>query len=433
MKEMRNIVEQIFYAALAAADPGRAVAGETGSLRARYRDGAFERCLAVGFGKAAFPMALALEERLGDLIDGGEIIVPYGQAGPGLRKIKSIEAGHPLPDANGMLGTEELINLAVQADELTLVVVLISGGGSALLVSPWEGITLAEEQATTALLLGAGAEIGELNAVRKHLSRVKGGRLAEFLSPATTISLIISDVIGNRLDVIASGPTAPDRSTFAGALAVLDRYRLREKAPQAVLRHLVAGSTGKLPETPKAGAPVFRRVDNRIVADNRSALAAAQQATTGYGLKGEILSAEIAGEAREAGRWLARKAIAIQQTRRTELPICLLSGGETTVTVHGKGIGGRNMELALAFAREIEGVPDIILLSGGTDGRDGPTDAAGAVADGNTVLRGREKGLDPAAFLAENDSYSFFREEGGLFVTGPTGTNVMDIQVVAIR
>ncbi len=432
MEKMRSIVEKIFHAAVAAVDPGRAVTGEAEALRARYQEGKFERCLVVGFGKAAFPMARVIEENLGDLVDDGVIIVPYGHTGPGLRTIRVFEAGHPLPNANGVRGTDELITLARQADERTLVVTLISGGGSALLVYPWEGITIAEKQTTTALLLEAGAEIKEVNAVRKHLSRVKGGRLAEILCPATTVSLIISDVIGNRLDVIASGPTAPDPSTFAYALAVLDRYRLREGTPQTVLRHLIAGSAGMLPETPKAGAPVFRRVDNRIIVDNWAALAAAKRAAASCGLKAEILSAEIAGEARKAGHWLARKAIAVQQGRRTDLPICLLSGGETTVTVRGKGIGGRNMELALAFAREIEGVAGITLLSAGTDGRDGPTDAAGAVVDGNTTLRGREKGLDAAAILAENDTYTFFRREGGLFVTGPTGTNVMDIQVVMI-
>jgi hydroxypyruvate reductase/glycerate 2-kinase len=432
MEETRKIMEEIFHAALVAADPGQAVAGEAESLRARYREGKFERCLIIGFGKAAFPMALAIEESLGDLIDTGVIIVPYGHAGTGLRKVRAIEAGHPLPDANGVRGTQELIGLAGQADERTLVVALVSGGGSALLVSPWEGITLAEKQATTALLLKAGAGIGEMNAVRKHLSRVKGGRLAALLHPATTVSLIVSDVIGNRLDVIASGPTAPDPSTFADALTVLDRYRLLEETPQAVLRHLMTGSAGRLPETPKEGAPVFRRVNNRIIADNRAALAAARQAATGYGLNVEILSAEIAGEAREAGRWLAHKAIAAQCARRAELPLCLLSGGETTVTVRGKGIGGRNMELALAFARKIEGVTGITLLSAGTDGRDGPTDAAGAVVDGSTIPRGKKMGLDPSAFLADNDSYSFLRREGGLFVTGPTGTNVMDIQIVII-
>jgi hydroxypyruvate reductase/glycerate 2-kinase len=432
MEEMRSIVEGIFRAALAAVDPGRAVAEQTEGLRARYREGKFERCLVIGFGKAAFPMALAIEENLGDLIDTGVIIVPYGHAGTGLRKVRAIEAGHPLPDASGVRGTEELIGLADQADERTLVVALVSGGGSALLVSPWEGITLAEKQTATSLLLKAGAGIGELNAVRKHLSRAKGGRLAALLHPATTVSLVVSDVIGNRLDVIASGPTAPDPSTFADALAVLEKYQLLEEMPQAVLRHLMAGSAGRLPETPKEEAPVFRRVGNRIIADNRMALAAAREAAAGCGLNVEILSAEIAGEAREAGRWLAHKAIAAQCARRAELPLCLLSGGETTVTVRGKGVGGRNMELALAFAREIDGVAGITLLSAGTDGRDGPTDAAGAVVDGNTIPHGKKMGLNPSAFLADNDSYSFFHREGGLFVTGPTGTNVMDIQVVVI-
>jgi glycerate-2-kinase len=261
---------------------------------------------------------------------------------------------------------------------------------------------------------------------------VKGGRLAEIIQPAANVSLILSDVIGDRLDVIASGPTAPDGTTFDDALAVLDKYRLLERVPTAVADHLVRGRDGMIPETPKEGNPCFCRVDNRIIGSLVIALDGAVWAAEELDLEVEKIKEVVTGEAREAGMRLAQRALEMRQRKNQERQACLLSGGETTVIVTGRGTGGRNMELALAFAREIEGVEGITLLSAGTDGNDGPTDAAGAFADGMTVRRGQEKGLDVAAYLANNDSYSFFREEGGLFVTGLTGTNVMDLQIVLI-
>jgi len=434
METMARFVKEILSAALKAANPADAVERECGRIRSLYGSGGYSRLLVIGFGKAAVPMARALEESLGELIAGGVVITKYGHgATPALKRVRVQEAGHPLPDQNGVNGTEEIVALAGAADERTLAVVLVSGGGSALFVSPAEGISLVEKQETTSLLLSAGAEIQELNAVRKHLSKVKGGRLAGLLYPAATVSLVLSDVIGDPLDVIASGPTAPDSTTYGDALDTLGKYGLLGHVPQAVVKSLENGRKGVLAETPKHGNPVFGKVENVIIGSNRLALNAAKSAAETLGMRAEILSAEIAGEAEAAGRSLAFKALAAKLRKGTLAPSCLISGGETTVTVTGTGNGGRNMELALAFAIEIEGVPGITLLSAGTDGTDGPTDAAGAVVDGMTIVRARSRGLDPDEYLRNNDSYTFFREAGGLLITGPTGTNVMDMQIVVIE
>ena len=433
MKRTETILREIFASALKAADPFKSVARETERLRTMYGEG-YSRLIVIGFGKAAVPMARAMEEYLGDIIDSGVVITKYGHGeGHGLEKIRVLEAGHPVPDANGMKGAAAVLELAAVADEGTMAVVLISGGGSALFASPANGVSLEDKQETTNLLLRAGADIGELNSVRKHISSVKGGRLAEILHPAAVVSLILSDVIGDRLDVIASGPTAPDTTTFGDALATLDKYSLTGLSPKPVVKFLDQGEKGRYPETPKEGDPVFKRVENVIIGSNRLALIAAREAAEARGIGAEILSAELSGEAAEAGRWLAGKALAARRKGGKRHPLCLISGGETTVTVTGAGKGGRNMELALAFAMEIEGTEGITLLSAGTDGGDGPTDAAGAVVDWTTVGRAREMGIDPRRYLAENDSYNFFRKSGGLLVTGPTGTNVMDIQIMVIR
>lgn len=421
---------RIFDAALRGADPSRLVAAEAGKLRLLYREGGYSRLLAIAFGKAAVPMAATLQEALGDMIIEGIALTKYGHASQTLGSISVREAGHPIPDRNGVAATDDIIALAKGADAGTLAVILISGGGSALLVSPCDGITLEEKREVTSLLLKAGADIDELNRVRKHLSKIKGGRLAELLSPATTVSLILSDVIGDPPHIIASGPTAPDPSTFSQAADVLTKYDIT--APTAVLDLLRRGKEGLLPETPKPGAVAFQQVDNRIIGSNGLALAAAGKEAALLGFKVRILSEPVVGEAREAGRALADRALAVKNDPNRQGPLCLISGGETTVTVTGRGIGGRNMELALAFALAIEGIPGITLLSAGTDGTDGPTDAAGAIVDGHTVASGKAKGINGLHFLADNNSYSFFREAGGLVTTGPTGTNVMDLQLILI-
>jgi len=434
-----KLASEIFYASLKAVDPYDSVKHYADKIHSAYVNGVFNRLLVAGFGKAACPMARALEDTLADLITTGIVITKYGhRGGQGSggkgqgKKINILEAGHPVPDENGVKGTNEIIKLLRSADETTLVVCLISGGGSALLVSPYEVITLNEKQEITQLLLKAGANISELNTVRKHISKVKGGRLAEIAYPAKIISLILSDVIGDRLDVIASGPTSPDSATYDDALHVLKKHGIIDKLPQSISDVLNNGSDGLIPDTPKEGNVIFRRVENIIIGSNKIALDEAKQKAEELGFHTEIISAELTGEARDVGKWLAEKAIE-RRGERPFAPTCLISGGETTVTVKGNGIGGRNTEFTLAFAMEIEGKEGVTLLSAGTDGTDGPTDAAGAIVDGETIQKGKAAGLDPLEYLANNDSYNFFRKIDGLFITGPTGTNVMDIQIVVIE
>jgi len=433
---MEQTVIKIFTSALKAVSPYEAVKNHCKYIMSFYESGNFNRVIVIGFGKAACPMAKAIEDSLPDSLKAGIIITKYSHCNEYiLERIKFFEAGHPIPDENGLKGTNAIIRLLENNAEHTLVVCLISGGGSALLVAPYEGITLSEKQKVTELLLKAGADIYELNTIRKHISNVKGGRLAEIAYPVRVISLILSDVIGDRLDVIASGPTAPDRTTFQDALAVLEKYSLADKIPLSVLDILRRGSQGLIPETPKENSIVFRTVENIIIGSNKKALEAAKTKARELNLHTEIISTEITGEARNIGKWLAKVALETRKNFRTShhKPLCLISGGETTVTVKGNGIGGRNMELALAFALEIEGIEGITLLSAGTDGTDGPTDAAGAIVNGETIRKAKFLGIEAEEYLKNNDSYHFFERIECLFVTGPTGTNVMDIQIVVIE
>ncbi|HEY6010797.1 MAG TPA: glycerate kinase, partial [Nitrospirota bacterium] len=374
--------QEIFNAALVAADPYRAVMSAVRLSNDELRIGGgsydlsqFNRVIVVGAGKASARMARAVEELLGNRITNGLIIVKYGHTAA-LERIRQIEAGHPVPDEAGMRGTREIIELFKGLDEQTLVLCLFSGGGSALLVSPAEGITLADKQMVTDLLLRSGASINELNSVRKHLSAVKGGRLAETAFPATLITLMLSDVIGDRLDVIASGPTVPDPTSFRDALDVVHKYSLERKIPGSVFSLLHLGVAGMMPETPKREAAFFRKTRNIIVGSIRQSLEAAQKRAAELGFSAETLSSELQGEARDAARMLAETALRTREALKPGEKRCLLFGGETTVTVRGKGRGGRNQELALAFALEIPGEEGITLLSAGTDGSDGPTDAA---------------------------------------------------------
>jgi glycerate 2-kinase len=429
----KRLVTEIFYSASKAVDPYDLIKSQKENILSAYHSNNCTRLLVIGFGKSACQMAKGIENTVWDLIESGIVITKYGHCLSRYKpkKIQFYEAGHPVPDENGFKGTEKIIRLLKDSDENTLIMCLISGGGSALLVSPYEGITLEEKQKVTDLLLRAGACIEELNTVRKHISRVKGGRLAELAHPAKIVSLILSDVIGDKLNVIASGPTSPDTSTFADALKVLEKYSLLDKSPQTVLEILNTGVKGLIPETPKEGDKILKNINNIIIGSNKKALKAAKSTAENIGFHTEILSSEISGEARDAGRWLARKAI--EAKGKEQRARCLISGGETTVTVKGNGLGGRNMELALSFAIEIESIDGITLLSAGTDGTDGPTDAAGAIADGETVKKATAIGLNPEKYLENNDSYNFFRKIDGLFITGPTGTNVMDIQIMVVE
>ena len=441
----RKALMDIFGAALSAVDPYEAVRRslhlEKGLIHAgesRYDLGDFDRVVVVGAGKATARMTKAVEEILGDALKGGIIIVKYGHTGD-LRGIEQVEAAHPIPDQAGVEGTKRILGLARNAGGNDLIFCLLSGGGSALLVAPVDGITLEDKQRVTDLLLKAGASIGELNAVRKHLSAVKGGRLARTAYPATLVTLILSDVIGDRLDVIASGPTAPDVTTFADAALVIDKFGLKAALPPSVAAYLERGLAGVEAETVKSGEACFRKARNIIVGGIARALSAAHDKAQALGCTPEIITAELQGEARDAARRLAREALRVRGALKPGERRCLLSGGETTVMVRGRGRGGRNQELALAFAREISGMKGITLLSAGTDGTDGPTDAAGAVVDGQTAAQAQERRIHPDEYLDNNDSYNFFAgldvlsDEKHLVVTGPTGTNVMDLQIIFLE
>jgi hydroxypyruvate reductase len=385
----------------------------------------------MGAGKATAKMARAIEELLGGRITRGLVIVKAGHAVP-LQKVAMVEAGHPVPDAAGVAATENIISLLQRSREQDLIICLISGGASALLCCPTKSVSLRDKQKTTQVLLNCGANIQEINAIRKHISRVKGGRLAELAQPSTVASLFLSDVIGDSIDQIGSGPTAPDSSTFADCLMVMQRYHVAAMIPRAVRDRLERGAAGAIAETPKPGNPIFRKVQNLIVGDNQLALSAARDKAEALGYRTMVLSNSIEGEARKVAIDHAATARELASARGARKPICLISGGETTVTVRGKGSGGRNQEFALAAAIEIDGMDGIVVLSGGTDGSDGPTDAAGGIVDGTTLRRGKKKGLDARTHLAANDSYPFLKSIGDLLMTGPTLTNVMDLRLVLL-
>ena len=388
------------------------------------------RVIVVGAGKACAPMARAVEDVLGDRIGAGLITVKAGYTAP-LQRIVLREAGHPLPDAAGEAAAREILALVSGLGPNDLVVCLISGGGSALLPVPREGLTLSDKARTTDLLLRSGADITEINTVRKHLSLIKGGQLARAASPARLVTLVISDIVGSPLDAIASGPTVPDPTTFVDALAILAKYRLTEQVPPAVLATLRRGAAGDEPETPKPDDPAFARSDVTVLADNATAARAAVAEAGRLGYHALLLSTYIEGEAREVGRTLAGIAREAGTTGHpVARPACIIAGGETTVTVTGHGRGGRNQEVALGAARPMAGLPGALLVSFATDGTDGPTDAAGAVADGTTLARAHARGFDPARHLAENDAYPLLDAVGDLIRIGPTNTNVNDLMLI---
>jgi hydroxypyruvate reductase len=417
---------QIFRAALDAAEPQQAVLRHLRSDgrtliagRQRYRLMETERVFVIGAGKASAAMASAVERLLGRRITAGLVTVPDGVTAR-VRRIRLQNAQHPLPDQRGVDGAHQIAEIARQAGERDLVICVISGGASALLPSPAPGLTLEHKQSITRALLNAGATIHELNAVRKHLSMIKGGQLAALAFPARVIALILSDVIGDDLDVIGSGPTVGDSATVADGRAVLKKYGIEE--PPGVLR-----------ETPKPGDARLSRVQNLIVGSNRLAIDAAAAKARELGYKPMVLSTFIEGETRDiAGMHAAIAKEILANNRPARRPVCILSGGETTCTVRGTGLGGRNQEFVLAAAIALQGARETVIFSGGTDGLDGPTDAAGAIADGDTVARAAALGLDARDYLANNDSYHFFEPLNGLVKTGPTGTNVMDVRALLL-
>ena len=448
-QDLHAVAGELQRAALAAVEPAATVhrhvrrQGDVlivADRRYDLRD--YGRIFAVGGGKAAVPMAIAVASILGDRLTASAIVTKYGHVRSlqpptsnfqlptsnfqfPTSNLQIIEAGHPVPNENSIRGAQAVADLARQATERDLVICLISGGGSALWTLPVPGLSLADLQALTGALLRSGATINEINTVRKHCSRIKGGHLARLVAPATLVTLILSDVVGDPLDVIASGPTVPDSTTVADAQAVLERYGIRP----------LGG--GVFQETPKPGDPAFERVQHVIVGSNRlAALAAAEQARQ-LGFHALLLSTYIEGEAREVARVAAALAKGVRaHGDPLPPPACLVWGGETTVTVRGHGTGGRNQELALAAALALDGWPGVLVMALATDGTDGPTAAAGAIVTGETVARARALGLDPRAALEANDSYSLFDALGdrpsGLIRTGPTGTNVNDLLLVLV-
>lgn len=431
---MRQVLDKVLAVALAAVEPGQAVrnavAFETDSIvvgEHRYHLGMYRRALIVGAGKASAPMAAAVEEILGGCIPvEGSVTVRYGHAAP-TRDVTIREAGHPMPDQAGVNATRAIVRLLDGANADDLVLCVISGGGSALLTLPVNGLSLDDLRRTTDALLRCGATITDFNVVRKHLDQVKGGGLARLAAPAPVVALVLSDVVGNPLDAIASGPTVPDTSTWTDACGVFDRFNLWDAVPAVVGARL----RSDLPDTPKPGDPLFDRAQTVVVGSNLLACEAAAQEAERLGYRGLILTTFVEGEAREAGRVLAgllREVVA--SGHPLSRPCCLIAGGETTVTLRGDGKGGRNQELALAAAFALRGVPSVLLASIGTDGNDGPTDAAGAWVDGETLARATERGLDAEGALRDNDSYTFFDALGQLIKTGPTNTNVNDLYVL---
>ncbi len=392
----------------------------------------FKRVFLAGAGKASASMVRAVEEIFGDRLTMGIITTKYGHTLP-LRLTETIEAGHPIPDRSGINGTKKIQGLLKACGEDDLVIFLLSGGGSSLLPLPQDRISLEEERKTTQLLLDSGADIKEINTIRKHISQVKGGWLARWAYPSTVLAFILSDVVGDPLEVIGSGPTVPDSSTFEDALEVLRKYDLLGKIPPSIRDYLYSGKEERVEETPKSGDPAFNKVTNILIGSNLVALKAARIEALRRGFNTLILSSSIVGETREAARFHASIAKELVSSGNpVQKPACIISGGETTVTVRGTGIGGRNQEFALAGAIEIGGLEKVILLSGGTDGTDGPTDAAGAIADHTTTVRAALKGLDPKRHLENNDAYPFFKSLGDLLMTGPTYTNVMDVRILLV-
>jgi hydroxypyruvate reductase len=437
-------ITRVMAAALAAVEPAAAVrrvlrrSGHTLQIGERSFDlRALGRILVVGAGKAGAPMARAVADLLGDRLSAGLVVVKEGyleaQSAAQTRSnlLRFHEAGHPVPDTRGVAAAEQIAALLQGLTTDDLVIALISGGGSALLTLPAPGVQLDDLQTLTGLLLASGASISEINTLRKHLDLLKGGGLARLAHPASLVTLVLSDVVGSPLDIIASGPTVPDPSTFADGLAVLRRYGLEGRVPQTVLSRLRRGAAGALPETPKPGDPLFARASTTLVGSNEIAADAALAAAQTEGMHSLLLTTSLEGEAREAGRLLAavlREVVA--SGRPIPRPACIITGGETTVTLRGAGRGGRNQELALASAFGLTGLPDVALVALATDGGDGPTDAAGAVATGETLARAAALGLDPDDALGRNDAYPFFSALGDLLLPGPTATNVNDLTLL---
>lgn len=447
---------RIFQAAVDRVDPAKMIRDfvkvknsilqiSTEDMNLSFNLNDFDRIFVVGAGKASSKMAKAAEELLHGKISDGIISTKYGHTQQ-LDIIRTVESGHPVPDGNSVKAAGEIIKIGDKCGENTLVINLISGGGSALLVSPLTyevrgkkvELSLSDIQKTTEVLLGSGAPIDEMNCLRKHISRIKGGRLARILYPATQVNLVLSDVIGDRLDTIASGLSTPDETTFKDAMRIIEKYDIDEEIPANVLGAIEHGVKGLIDETPGKNDSVFKKVFNILIGTNYTALLAASRKARQYGYSTSIISSHVTGEAREAAKVLYGIS---QDIKKHDVPVkkpaCVLAGGETTVTLRGKGKGGRNQELALSVLSEMHkdpsGARGIYFLSASTDGNDGPTDAAGAFASMDILTRSVNRKLNIDEFLKNNDSYNLFDKTGSLLKTGPTNTNVCDLQIFLVK
>lgn len=439
---LRSDAARIWSSALRSVDPGSATqefvkrSGSTLWIRGRrFNLGSYRKVWVLGAGKASAPMGSALEKLLGGYLAGGMVVTKYGHGLP-LKKLQILEAGHPLPDAGSTAAASQMIAwIADQIHAEDLVLCALSGGASSLLVSPAEGISLEDKLKCTELLLKGGADIYELNAVRKHLSTIKGGGLARMLTPAKVISLTLSDVIGDDIATIASGPLAPDPTTFSACIDILDKLQISGQVPSSVRARFELGTAGAIPETPKEGDPAFRQTENVIVGNNAQACSAAARAGKALGYHVLVLTSRLDGDTAEAARFhlsVAREIVLLRRPLRR--PACMISGGETTVRVNGSGKGGRNQEFVLQCIRDLARIEaPCVVASLGTDGTDGPTDAAGAIADNTTLSRSIKFGAGYLKECLENkDSYRFFEKLGDLIMTGPTRTNVMDLHIFLI-
>lgn len=436
--QTRRFFEELFAAAVSAVDPRNAVKefiskdkSHITVVSKRYELSRFENIWVIGFGKAASSMALGIEDVLLDEIAGGMVITKY-KHGTALKKIRILEAGHPIPDSAGVDATKALIQILEKAGSKDLVICLISGGGSALLTFPEEGLSLQDKQLVTDLLLKRGATINQLNTVRKSLSKVKGGKLARIAMPATLVSLIVSDVVGDPIDTIASGPTYPSTATAEDAIQILVQKGIWEELNQDVRKWFDRRRRWREPD--KTDLAGLENVENIVVANNGRLLNAAEQYAQSQNYSTILLSSYVQGEAREIAKFFGAIAKEIRHSQRpVKPPACVIAGGETTVTVQGRGLGGRNTEMVLAILSDLQGEGDLAFLSAGTDGTDGPTNAAGAIGFADSIARAKSLNIDPHDSLRDNDSYHFFESLGDLLITGPTGTNVMDFQAILIH
>lgn len=440
LSHLRTDSIKIFRACIEAVDPVRCVKRYLGLEKnelkvqgmATFDLNSFDRIIVIGAGKASAGMAQGVEELLGNRISQGLVVVKYDHVMP-LKYIEIIEAGHPTPDIQGAMAAEKIVALLKETNEQDLIISCISGGGSALLTLPGQGLELEDKQRVTEALLRAGADINEINTVRKHISGIKGGRLAKLCERSTVINLMISDVVGDDPGTIASGPFSIDPTTFEQARAVLERHGLLNKSQPRILDYIEKGCNGEIPETLKPGDPIFNNIHNKIIGSNITALYSGKEMALSLGYNSIILSSSITGDTSEAAAFHSAIAREIRSSGNPIAhPACVLSGGETTVRVTGGGKGGRNQQFALASLNAVSEIPDCSILSAGSDGTDGPTDAAGSIIDTSSLIRAKSMGLEPEDFLSESDSYNFFSKLGDLFKTGPTGVNVMDLRIILI-